>query len=119
MSANAKTIRRARVPGTLEGILPGESLDDFEKRVGDDIPEWTEEHLARARPLSDFPELAAALASARTALRGQRGPQKAPTKHHVSIRLDPSVLAHFRAAGPGWQSRINEVLAEYVKRNSR
>ena len=42
--------------------------------------------------------------------RGQRGPQKAPTKQLVSLRLDPDVLAHFRATGPGWQSRINAAL---------
>jgi uncharacterized protein (DUF4415 family) len=28
----------------------------------------------------------------------------------VNLRLDPDVLAHFRATGPGWQSRINEAL---------
>ncbi|TAN48849.1 MAG: hypothetical protein EPN26_12175 [Rhodospirillales bacterium] len=39
-----------------------------------------------------------------------RGPQKAPTKRLVSLRLDPAVLDHFRATGPGWQSRINQAL---------
>jgi uncharacterized protein (DUF4415 family) len=28
----------------------------------------------------------------------------------VNIRLDPDVVAHFRAGGPGWQSRINAAL---------
>jgi uncharacterized protein (DUF4415 family) len=28
----------------------------------------------------------------------------------VSIRLDQDVIAKFKATGPGWQSRINEVL---------
>ena len=37
-------------------------------------------------------------------------PAKAPPKEAVNIRLDPDVLAHFRATGPGWQSRINEAL---------
>jgi uncharacterized protein (DUF4415 family) len=41
----------------------------------------------------------------------QRGrPKKAATKEAVSLRLDPDVLAHFRAKGPGWQSRINAAL---------
>lgn len=43
-------------------------------------------------------------------LRGQRGPQKAPTKQLVSLRIDPDVLEHFRGTGPGWQGRINAAL---------
>jgi uncharacterized protein (DUF4415 family) len=37
-------------------------------------------------------------------------PKKAAAKKAVSIRLDPEVLAYFRAGGPGWQSRINAAL---------
>lgn len=37
-------------------------------------------------------------------------PAKAAPKEAVNIRLDPDVLAYFRATGPGWQSRINEAL---------
>ena len=37
-------------------------------------------------------------------------PKKAASKEAVNIRLDPEVLAHLRATGPGWQSRINEAL---------
>ncbi|HVW91998.1 MAG TPA: BrnA antitoxin family protein [Devosia sp.] len=119
MSANVKDTKRGRIPGTLDGMLPGESLDEFEKRVGDDIPELTDEDMARARPLSDFPELAAALENARVAMRGQRGPQKAPVKDRVGLRLDHAVVEYFRATGPGWQSRINEILANYVKNASK
>jgi uncharacterized protein (DUF4415 family) len=31
-------------------------------------------------------------------------------KVSTTIRLDPDVLAAFKASGPGWQSRINEAL---------
>jgi uncharacterized protein (DUF4415 family) len=37
-------------------------------------------------------------------------PKKAAPKEAVNIRLDPDVLAYFRAGGRGWQSRINEAL---------
>ncbi len=43
-------------------------------------------------------------------LRGQRGPQRTPTKKLVSLRIDPDVLEHYRGTGPGWQARINEAL---------
>lgn len=69
----------------------------------EDNPEWTREDFARARPISEFPELAAAFPR-------MRGPQQAPTKQQVTLRLDPDVLAKFRATGAGWQARINAVL---------
>jgi len=48
--------------------------------------------------------------------RGKRGPQKAPTKKLVSLRLAPEVIEHFKAGGPGWQTRIERTLLEAVKR---
>jgi uncharacterized protein (DUF4415 family) len=41
-------------------------------------------------------------------------PKKNAPNVAVSIRLDPDVLAYFRATGRGWQSRINEVLRKAV-----
>lgn len=41
---------------------------------------------------------------------GERGKQVAPTKRLVTLRLSASVLEHFKAAGPGWQTRIDETL---------
>jgi uncharacterized protein (DUF4415 family) len=38
------------------------------------------------------------------------GRPRGSAKQAVSIRLDKDVLEKFRATGPGWQSRINEVL---------
>ena len=51
--------------------------------------------------------------------QGQRGPQHRPTKTPVTVRYDPEVLAYFKATGAGWQTRMNEVLCEWVaKRES-
>ena len=44
----------------------------------------------------------------------RRGPQKRPTKRLISLRLDPDVIEHFRALGPGWQARINATLRKAV-----
>ncbi|CAK0767310.1 conserved hypothetical protein [uncultured Gammaproteobacteria bacterium] len=49
---------------------------------------------------------------ARTRKRGR--PKLENPKRPVNIRLDPDVLAYFKAAGPGWQSRINETLRKAV-----
>jgi uncharacterized protein (DUF4415 family) len=48
------------------------------------------------------------------ALRKARGKNKNPTKEQVAIRLDPEVLAAFRAKGPGWQTRMNTALKEWL-----
>lgn len=44
--------------------------------------------------------------------RGQRGPQKAPTKVSTTLRLPAETLAGWKATGPGWQTRMAEVLAK-------
>jgi uncharacterized protein (DUF4415 family) len=36
-------------------------------------------------------------------------------KQDVHIRLDPAVLRWFKAHGPGYQTRINEVLRAFVR----
>lgn len=70
----------------------------------DPNPEWTEEDFAKAKPASALPpEILAAFPRS-------RGPQKQPKKIPVSIRLSTEVVEHFRATGPGWQSRIDAVL---------
>lgn len=44
-----------------------------------------------------------------------RGPQKAPTKERITIRLSPEVVNTFRASGPGWQGRIDDALKNWLK----
>ena len=43
-------------------------------------------------------------------------PKAAPTaaKQIVTIRLDVDMLDWFKAAGPGYQTRINQVLREHM-----
>jgi uncharacterized protein (DUF4415 family) len=50
--------------------------------------------------------------------RGKRGPQKAPTKKLVSLRLSPEVIEHFKSTGPGWQTRIDSTLLKSIKKRA-
>lgn len=75
----------------------------------DDNPEWTDADFARARPIADFPALAAVFPNG-SKPRGRPKGSTTSDKSLVSLRLDNDVLDRFRASGPGWQSRINEVL---------
>jgi uncharacterized protein (DUF4415 family) len=54
----------------------------------------------------------------RLRLPGHRGRQKRPTKVLVTMRFSPEILTFFKANGDGWQTRINDVLREYVEQNS-
>lgn len=53
------------------------------------------------------------------AIRRTRGPNKNPTKEQVAIRLDREVLVAFRAGGPGWQTRMNAALKEWIAAHPR
>jgi len=66
------------------------------KRVDPDNPPWSEEMLGPP------------------VLKRGRGPQKAPTKVLTTVRLDPDVLAFFKAQGSGYQTRINDELRKIV-----
>ena len=82
----------------------------------DDAPEWTDEQFDRA-------EIAVGGTVARPAkgtLTRPRGrPKKADAKVHLHIRLSPQVLGYFRSTGPGWQTRIDEVLRRWVNRHRK
>jgi uncharacterized protein (DUF4415 family) len=74
-----------------------------------DNPEWTRKDFAKARPFAEaLPDLAASI-------RKGRGPNKAPTKKLVSLRLSGEVLEAYKAKGPGWQSRIDDDLRRINK----
>lgn len=75
-------------------------------------PEWTRADFDRARPISDFPTLAAAFPKT----RGRPvGSTKAIRKEQIALRVDADVLAQYKASGRGWQTRMNDVLRAGVK----
>lgn len=82
-----------------------------------DNPESTEDELSKAKPMAEvLPELNAAL-MAEIAKRKAGRPKAAVTKRTIAIRLDPDVLAAFKATGPGWQTRMNEALREWIEKH--
>ena len=77
-------------------------------------PEWTDEAFAAARPASEV--LPAELFAALTRPRGR--PPSHRTKIAVKLRLDPDVVAAFKAGGPGWQTRINATLRDAISKRA-
>jgi len=91
------------MPNTKKGF----SARDL--REVSDNPKWTKKDFAKAKPFAEaLPELAASI-------RKGRGPNKAPTKKLVSLRLSGKVLEVYKAKGPGWQSRIDADLRRINK----
>jgi len=39
-------------------------------------------------------------------------------KEQVAIRIDKDILSAFRSAGPGWQTRMNDALKDWLKTHS-
>jgi uncharacterized protein (DUF4415 family) len=81
-----------------------------------EVRELTEEDFALFVPFSELPPRQQEIL---LSLKKLRGPQKAPTKQRITIRLSPEVVTKFRATGKGWQSRIDEVLQDWLKRQAR
>jgi uncharacterized protein (DUF4415 family) len=51
-------------------------------------------------------------------LRQFRGPNKRPVKEQVAIRLDQELVNALRASGPGWQTRVNAVLKDWMAKQA-
>lgn len=81
--------------------------DEIDQKDWDavDSPPIPDELLARMKPVKEaHPEMPPRV----------RGSQKTPVKVPVSIRLNPEVVDYFKSQGKGWQTTINEVLADYI-----
>jgi uncharacterized protein (DUF4415 family) len=75
-----------------------------------EVREITAGDVARFKPFSALP---AAEQKVLLKLR-KRGPQKAPKKVPISIRLSPDVAEGLRATGNGWQCRADEALRSWL-----
>jgi uncharacterized protein (DUF4415 family) len=74
-----------------------------------EVRELTAADVKRFRPAK------VAFSASLRATLGVRGPQKAPTKERITIRLSPEVVQRFRATGDGWQTRVDAALQEWLK----
>jgi uncharacterized protein (DUF4415 family) len=82
--------------------------EDIARQIAEDpdaAPELTEEDLEHAELWEGNRYIGPA--------RGGR-PKGSGTREMVTLRLDKAVLAHFRAGGPGWQTRLNDALMALV-----
>ena len=74
--------------------------------------ELTSDDLARMKPASELTPHIVERAARR------RGRRKAPTKERITILVDADIAVHFRATGPGRQTRLNDILRRAITRGS-
>ncbi|MEA3003725.1 MAG: hypothetical protein QOH81_2513 [Sphingomonadales bacterium] len=77
----------------------------------DDAPEWPDEVWQRAEIAVGGKVVRPATG---TLTRRGRPPVGDEPKQQVTLRLPREVIAHFKEAGAGWQTRISEVLQRHV-----
>ena len=115
------TLRRKQKLALEKARRLPELDDDEEARIqaaalsDPDAPPLTEEELVRFRPADQvMPEFVAEV------MRQKRGrpPAESPKKQ-VTLRLDQEVVDHFKASGPGWQTRINDALEGVARKAAR
>jgi uncharacterized protein (DUF4415 family) len=84
----------------------GESLSDLE-RVKREALQDIEPDISG----EDAPDLSAL----REAIKPRGRPRRDVNKLQVTVRYSPDVIARFRATGPGWQSRMDVALQDWLK----
>lgn len=90
---------RAQPDRTDHARIAATTDSDIRRHMAeDDTPEWTEAEAAQAK-----------------LVRRGRPPAVSP-KQPTALRLDADVLSRLRATGPGWQSRVNQALREWLDR---
>lgn len=82
--------------------------------IDDENPEWTVADFAKARPASEvLPQIfGAKLAQEMLKPRGR--PRAEHPKERINIRLSHEVVEYFKAAGDGWQTRIDAALRQFI-----
>jgi uncharacterized protein (DUF4415 family) len=76
----------------------------------DDAPEWSDEVFARA----EVRKGGKVVREAAGTLTKRGRPKLERPKRQVTLRLDQDVIDRLRDSGPGWQSRVNDILKKAV-----
>src|SRR5690349_8852095 len=78
----------------------------------DDAPYLTDEQIKQLRPAKEY------FAELGIPIPKMGRPKADKVKQSVTIRMDEDVVDYFKAEGPGWQTRMHEVLAREARKKS-
>lgn len=84
------------------------------ERLDAENPEWSAQDVATARPASEVLVQLFGATAAQQMLKPRGRPRAIQTKERINIRLSAEVVQHFKAAGDGWQTRIDLALRQFI-----
>jgi uncharacterized protein (DUF4415 family) len=102
----------AKIDALTDEQLTQNALDD------PDNPPLTDDDLAKAQPASEVLHELLGQELATEMLKKRGRPRKESTKKQVTLRISPDVIEYYRSTGQGWQSRIDQVLRDSIKKGS-
>ncbi len=79
-----------------------------------DSPAWSKKDFAQARPAR---EVVPHIVENYRRTRGR--PPKVDPKISTTVRFDADIIKAFRATGPGWQTRVNDALRDWLKKRAK
>ncbi len=92
------------------------------REQGDSKTDWAllrQNALDGVEPEDDDDSPDATLLMRETITKRRAGrPAGSGKKEQVAIRLDKDIFSTFRAAGSGWQTRMNDALRDWIKTHS-
>lgn len=92
----------AQLPAGKTNMTKLRAMKDSSIEFDDEVPELTPARRKKmGRPV--------------VRMRGQRGPQKTPTKIQISLRIDRDVLEAYKATGAGYLSLMNDALRKTLQ----
>lgn len=116
-SAARKSAERRSEPSLAHDLRPygAETEEEIEERM-----QRVDRHVITREEYEEIPEITREMAATGDLYIGgkliRRGrPPKAKKKVAISIRLSEDVLEAFKFCGPGWQTRIDEALAQWLE----
>ena len=86
-------------------------------KLDTDNPTWTAVDMAKTRPSSEVLNQLFSPERAQSLLQPRGRPKPYVTKVRMGIRLSPEVIAHFKASGYGWQTRIDAALRQFIAKH--
>ena len=106
-----KKLISTSIGSKTNGMSREEILRALKKQKPNDFYVWD------GKSEDDKPLTPKEMADGLLAYKKRGRPFSTSTKKQIAIRLDPEVLEAFQKEGPGWQTRINNALKDWLQQH--
>ena len=106
-----KKLVSTSIGSKMNGMSREEILHALKTQKPNDFYVWD------GKSKDDKPLTPKEMADGLLAYKKRDRPFSTSTKKQIAIRLDPEVLEAFQKDGPGWQTRINNALKDWLQQH--